>query len=62
MARLIYSVIASLDGYVADQQGNFDWAEPDVGGPGLAGQALSPGLVDECQLFLTPIVIGGGKS
>jgi dihydrofolate reductase len=29
MARLIYSVVASLDGYVADQEGNFDWAEPD---------------------------------
>jgi dihydrofolate reductase len=29
MARLIYSTIASLDGYVADEDGNFDWAEPD---------------------------------
>lgn len=29
MAKLIYSVIASLDGYVADADGNFDWAEPD---------------------------------
>src|SRR5437016_996506 len=28
MGRLIYSAIASLDGYVADEQGNFDWAEP----------------------------------
>ena len=30
MARLIYSVIASLDGYVADDDGRFDWAEPDA--------------------------------
>jgi dihydrofolate reductase len=29
MAKLIYSVIESLDGYVADENGNFDWAEPD---------------------------------
>lgn len=29
MARLIYSAIASLDGYVADREGNFDWAAPD---------------------------------
>jgi dihydrofolate reductase len=29
MAKLIYSVIASLDGYIADEDGNFDWAEPD---------------------------------
>jgi dihydrofolate reductase len=30
VARLIYSAITSLDGYVADAEGNFDWAEPDL--------------------------------
>src|SRR3712207_5680883 len=29
MAKLIYLAIASLDGYVADADGNFDWAVPD---------------------------------
>jgi dihydrofolate reductase len=29
MADLLYSSIASLDGDVADRDGNFDWAEPD---------------------------------
>ena len=29
MAKLIYSAIQSLDGYVADEDGNFDWAAPD---------------------------------
>ena len=29
MAKLIYSAITSLDGYVADEDGYFDWAEPD---------------------------------
>jgi dihydrofolate reductase len=29
MGSLIYSAITSLDGYVADEHGNFDWAEPD---------------------------------
>ncbi|HET6476956.1 MAG TPA: dihydrofolate reductase family protein [Thermoleophilia bacterium] len=29
MARLVYSMIASLDGYVADEAGNFGWAVPD---------------------------------
>lgn len=29
MAKLIYSAITSLDGYVADADGSFDWAEPD---------------------------------
>jgi dihydrofolate reductase len=28
-ARLIYSAICSLDGYIADEQGNFGWAMPD---------------------------------
>ena len=31
MARLIYTAIASLDGYVADRDGKFDWATPDEG-------------------------------
>jgi dihydrofolate reductase len=29
MAKLIYSAITSLDGYVADVNGNFEWAVPD---------------------------------
>ena len=29
MVKLIYTAIMSLDGYVADEEGNFDWAEPD---------------------------------
>jgi dihydrofolate reductase len=29
MAKLIYSAITSLDGYVEDKDGNFDWAAPD---------------------------------
>jgi dihydrofolate reductase len=29
VAELIYSAITSLDGYVADEEGNFDWAAPD---------------------------------
>src|SRR5215467_5881211 len=29
MSRLIYSAITSLDGYVADVNGNFEWAAPD---------------------------------
>jgi dihydrofolate reductase len=29
MAKLIYSSVASLDGYVEDERGKFDWAAPD---------------------------------
>lgn len=154
MAKLIYSTVSSLDGYIADENGNFDWAAPDdelhafvndlerpvgtylygrrmyevmrywenpdlladrsqvmrdfaaiwqaadkvvysrtlgtassaktqiardfdpeatrklksaadrditVGGPQLAAQAIRAGLVDEFQLFLVPILVGGGN-
>ena len=29
MAKLVYSALASLDGYVEDSSGNFEWAAPD---------------------------------
>jgi dihydrofolate reductase len=29
MAKLIYAALTSLDGYVSDDAGNFDWAVPD---------------------------------
>jgi len=154
MAKLVYAAITSLDGYVADAEGNFDWSMPDpevhayvnelqrsigtylfgrrlyqvmkvwetlygqpgqspveedfarlwhqarkvvysttlreastpntliepvfspdsvrelkakstrnlsVGGAELAGQALKAGLVDEVHLFLSPVIVGGGK-
>jgi dihydrofolate reductase len=39
-------------------------AEHDIliGGPELAAHALRSGLLDECHLFLIPILVGGGKS
>jgi riboflavin biosynthesis pyrimidine reductase len=33
-----------------------------VGGPHLAAQAIAAGLVDEIQLFVTPIIVGGGNA
>lgn len=32
-----------------------------IGGAELAGLALEGGLVDECQLFVNPMIVGGGK-
>jgi len=32
-----------------------------VGGPTLAAQAFRAGLVDECHLFIVPVVVGDGK-
>ena len=99
MAKLTYLMITSLDGYVADEHGKFDWGEPDeevhslvnelerpvgtyllgrrmydpvarrlaesdrdlsIGGPELAAHAFRAGLIDEYQVFLAPIVVGGG--
>jgi dihydrofolate reductase len=154
MAQLIYLAIASLDGYIEDEDGRFDWAEPSeevhafvndlarpvgtylygrrmyetmmvwetdpsfasgsrveadfariwqaadkvvystalaapatartriersfdreavrnikatadrdlmIGGAELAAEAFGAGLVDECQLLLAPVAVGGGK-
>jgi hypothetical protein len=30
VAKLVYSAITSLDGYVADEDGRFDWAAPSA--------------------------------
>ena len=152
MGKLVYAAITSLDGYIADRHGRFDWGEPDeqvhsfvndlqrsigtslygrrlyevmsawedmdlageppamqdyaaiwrraekivysktlasvstaktrlerefdvgevramkaaarddlsVGGATLAAHAFHAGLVDECHLFLSPVVVGGG--
>ena len=29
MGKLRYTAITSLDGYIADEEGSFDWAQPD---------------------------------
>ncbi len=38
-------------------------AERDVsiGGPALAAHAFEAGLVDECRLYVVPVIVGGGK-
>jgi dihydrofolate reductase len=37
-------------------------SDVSIGGPGLAGQAIAAGLVDECHLFVSPVVMGGGTA
>ena len=32
-----------------------------IGGPELAAHAFRSGLIDECHLFVAPIILGGGK-
>ena len=33
-----------------------------IGGAELAAQAFRSGLIDECHLFIKPIIVGGGKA
>jgi dihydrofolate reductase len=42
MARLIYSTIMSLDGYIADADGRFDWAAPDEEVHAFANDLVRP--------------------
>jgi dihydrofolate reductase len=42
MGRLVYSVIASLDGYVNDTDGRFGWAEPDPQVHGYVNDVMRP--------------------
>jgi dihydrofolate reductase len=42
VARLIYSAIASLDGYVADEEGKWDWSVPDDGVHALVNDLARP--------------------
>jgi len=44
MGRLVYSMFQSLDGYVKDAEGKFDWAEPDESAHTFANQ-LQRGIV-----------------
>jgi dihydrofolate reductase len=72
MAKLAYSANRHLslrpahvrgDGRLGDDDRPVtgDPRELSVGGPALAAEAIRAGLVDEVQLFLAPIVVGGGK-
>ena len=63
MAKLIYLTNVSIDGYIEDIRQLKATAASDitVGGADLAAQAMRAGLVDECQLLVWPVAVGGGK-
>ncbi|GAB3042375.1 dihydrofolate reductase family protein [Parafrigoribacterium mesophilum] len=42
MGRLIYSLTVSLDGYITDENGNFDWSAPDEEVHGFVNDLLRP--------------------
>jgi dihydrofolate reductase len=51
----------SFDPVVIERLKSATGHDMTVGGAGLAGQAIRAGLVDELQLFLVPVIVGGGK-
>ncbi len=50
----------AFDPVVVQRMKNEAGRDLSVGGPELAGQALTAGLVDEMHLFVTPVTVGGG--
>jgi len=42
MGKLIYSALTSLDGFVADERGNFDWAAPDAAVHAFVNDLMRP--------------------
>ena len=67
MAKLIYLTPASLDGYIADETGNLDWAAPDEEGYALINDLVRPigmylygrRMYETMSIWETPDVIPG---
>ncbi len=47
-------------GAIMEMKAN-DERDITIGGPALAAHAFEAGIVDECQLYVMPLVLGGGK-
>ena len=50
-----------LDPYAIERMKQSSGSDIGIGGAELAGQAIAAGLVDELQLLLVPVLVGGGK-
>jgi dihydrofolate reductase len=50
-----------LDPYAIERMKQNSGSDIGIGGAELAGQAIAAGLVDELQLLLVPVLVGGGK-
>lgn len=71
--KIVYSrTLEAVSTRKTQIEGNFDptairqlkeTAEQDIhiGGPELAAHAFRSGLIDECHLFIAPVILGGGK-
>jgi dihydrofolate reductase len=54
-------IVRELDADAVRELKRSSGADLTIGGAELAGRALVQGLVDECHLFLCPVVVGGGR-
>ncbi|MEP6762267.1 MAG: dihydrofolate reductase family protein, partial [Sporichthyaceae bacterium] len=50
----------AFDADAVRQMKTAEQSDISVGGPALAAQAIKTGLVDECHLFVSPVIVGGG--
>jgi dihydrofolate reductase len=50
-----------LDAHAIERMKQSSGSDLGIGGAELAGQAIAAGLVDELQLLLVPVLVGGGK-
>jgi dihydrofolate reductase len=55
-ARLVRDGVAEEVAKLKEQPGK----DLSVGGAGLASTCMRLGLIDECRLFVSPVVLGGG--
>jgi hypothetical protein len=49
MTRLIYTAITSLDGYIEDEEGRFDWAVPDAEVHAFVSPIIAPAKPLACD-------------
>src|SRR5436190_692702 len=68
MGKLIYAANISLDGFLEDETGSFDWSVPDEDVHAFwneherhMGTSLSGRRMYEAVLLLCPVLVGGGK-
>ena len=62
MRRVRYSVAASLDGFIAGRNGEYDWIpmDPDIHFGAMFAQLLDAGVVDDVEVAIVPVLVGGG--
>ncbi|MEP6796959.1 MAG: dihydrofolate reductase family protein, partial [Lapillicoccus sp.] len=58
MGKLIYA--AREDSLIAKELRQAAMSDLSIGGAALAAEAFRHGLVDECVLLLSPVLVGGG--